>query len=167
MPPSQVLPRWFCLLTRQCLQTDATKYSLSIGFGILFGIILNVTHADHDFTALITLPGQLFLRALQCAVVPMMSVTSLSSLTISSQLLISLIIALSLSSPRLWLIRFFNITSSVAQIYNEGRVGSLGSKIFKFYMITTLSAVVNGITISNVYSSLFTSRNDEDSNGNL
>jgi hypothetical protein len=70
-----LLPRWFCLLTKQCLQTDATKYSVSIGFGIVFGIILNISHADHDFTSLITLPGQLFLRALQCAVVPMMSVS--------------------------------------------------------------------------------------------
>jgi hypothetical protein len=66
-----LLPRW-CQLSKQCLQTDAAKYSLSIGFGIVFGIILNISPADEDFTTLITLPGQLFLRALQCAVVPMM-----------------------------------------------------------------------------------------------
>jgi hypothetical protein len=98
----QLLPRWFCLLTKQCLQTDATKYSLSIGLGILFGIILNVTHADHDFTSLITLPGQLFLRALQCAVVPMMSVTSSNDLTLQFISLIFLSdISGSLTSPRL------------------------------------------------------------------
>lgn len=59
-------------LSKQCIQSDASKYSLSIGLGILFGIILNITQADHTFSILITLPGQLFLRALQCAVVPMM-----------------------------------------------------------------------------------------------
>lgn len=66
-----LLPRWL-ELSKKCIQTDASKYSLSIGIGIVFGIILNVSSADNTLKILITLPGQLFLRALQCAVVPMM-----------------------------------------------------------------------------------------------
>lgn len=71
----QLLPRW-CKLAQYCVQTDAAKYSVSIGLGIVFGIILNVSQADADFTSLITLPGPLFIRALQCAVVPMMYLIS-------------------------------------------------------------------------------------------
>ncbi len=75
MPPSSFsrlfLSRWFTKGS-QCLKLDASRYSISIGLGILFSIILNLSHADQTFSTLITLPGPLFLRALQCAVVPMM-----------------------------------------------------------------------------------------------
>ena len=66
-----LLPRWL-ELSKKCIKTDASKYSLSIGCGIIFGILLNLLVIDVNITKLITLPGQLFLRALQCAVVPMM-----------------------------------------------------------------------------------------------
>eukprot|EP00602_Paraphysomonas_sp_CaronLab_P008734 CAMPEP_0185035952 /NCGR_PEP_ID=MMETSP1103-20130426/28164_1 /TAXON_ID=36769 /ORGANISM="Paraphysomonas bandaiensis, Strain Caron Lab Isolate" /LENGTH=544 /DNA_ID=CAMNT_0027573271 /DNA_START=85 /DNA_END=1719 /DNA_ORIENTATION=- len=101
----------------------------SISLGIIFGIILNISGAGHVFSSLVTLPGPLFLRALQCAVIPMM---------------------------------FFNISVSVAQIYGEGGAGSLGKKVLKFYLLTTVAAVMNGIAMANIFASLFTSDSDED-----
>jgi hypothetical protein len=50
----------------------SVQYFLSILFGILFGILLNFLKVNDDTVSLITLPGALFLRALQCTVIPMM-----------------------------------------------------------------------------------------------
>mmetsp|Transcript_10806 Transcript_10806/g.16437 ORF Transcript_10806/g.16437 Transcript_10806/m.16437 type:complete len:570 (-) Transcript_10806:236-1945(-) len=121
-----LLPR---VCSTSCLRQDSSKYMTSISLGIIFGIILNISGAGHVFSSLVTLPGPLFLRALQCAVIPMM---------------------------------FFNISVSVAQIYGEGGAGSLGKKVLKFYLLTTVAAVMNGIAMANIFASLFTSDSDED-----
>jgi Na+/H+-dicarboxylate symporter len=51
---------------------EPMKYFISISLGILAGAILNLMHASDGVVTLSTVPGQLFLRALQCAVIPMM-----------------------------------------------------------------------------------------------
>ena len=48
------------------------QYLISILIGILFGILLNVFNVKDNIVILCTLPGSLFLRALQCTVIPMM-----------------------------------------------------------------------------------------------
>ena len=54
-------------------RTKATyKYLVAITFGVSFGIVLNVARANNTVTTLLTIPGPAFLRALQCAVIPMM-----------------------------------------------------------------------------------------------
>ena len=124
------------LLTRvsltECVKRDTTKYAISISLGIVFGIILNAAGGGHVLSTLITLPGPMFLRALQCAVIPMM---------------------------------FFNISVSIAEIYGSGSAGSLGKKVIKFYLLTTLLAVANGIIMANMYASLFTSTAEGDDDG--
>ena len=56
-------------------RTKATyQYVLAIAFGIVYGFILNSARAGHSVTTILTIPGPLFLRALQCAVLPMMYV---------------------------------------------------------------------------------------------
>jgi Na+/H+-dicarboxylate symporter len=125
-----MLPR--CSKIGNCLKEDTSKYAISIVAGIVFGIILNAAEAGHVLSTLITIPGPMFLRALQCAVIPMM---------------------------------FFNISVSIAQIYGEGNAGSLGKKVIKFYLLTTLLAVMNGIIMANMYSSLFTSEKEEEDDG--
>lgn len=52
--------------------TASFQYLLAIIFGIIYGIILNAAGAGTVVTTVITLPGPMFLRALQCAVLPMM-----------------------------------------------------------------------------------------------
>jgi hypothetical protein len=47
---------------RQWLQSDTSKYLVSITLGILFGIILNIANAGIVVSSLLTLPGPLFLR---------------------------------------------------------------------------------------------------------
>jgi Na+/H+-dicarboxylate symporter len=55
------------------LRTKVTfQYLLAITLGITYGIALNALHAGHTVTTITTLPGPLFLRALQYAVLPMM-----------------------------------------------------------------------------------------------
>lgn len=125
-----MLPR--CSYVGQCLKEDTTKYAISIVVGIVFGVVLNSANAGHVFSSIITIPGPMFLRALQCAVIPMM---------------------------------FFNISVSIAQIYGDGSAGSLGKKVIKFYLLTTLLAVMNGIIMANMYASLFTSEKEEDDDG--
>jgi hypothetical protein len=48
------------------------QYLISIVAGILFGILLNFLNVNDDTVSLVTIPGALFLRALQCTVIPMM-----------------------------------------------------------------------------------------------
>lgn len=48
------------------------KYAVSIVAGIAFGISLNLLKASSGVVTLSTVTGNLFLRALQCAVIPMM-----------------------------------------------------------------------------------------------
>jgi L-cystine uptake protein TcyP (sodium:dicarboxylate symporter family) len=50
----------------------SVQYFISIISGILFGILLNYLKVNDGVVSLITLPGALFLRALQCTVIPMM-----------------------------------------------------------------------------------------------
>lgn len=52
--------------------SSPTQYFISIILGICFGIILNYFNINDNIVTLCTLPGSLFLRALQCAVIPMM-----------------------------------------------------------------------------------------------
>lgn len=127
-----LLPR--CSVIGECVKEDTTKYAISITVGIVFGVILNAAEAGHVFSSLITLPGPLFLRALQCAVIPMM---------------------------------FFNISVSIAQIYGEGSAGSLGKKVIKFYFLTTVLAVLNGIIMANMYAGLFKTEDEDDDDGNI
>lgn len=63
------------------------------------------------------------------------------------------------------ILRFFNITTSVAHVYQDARVTNLGYKVFKLYLLTTVLAVLNGIIISNLFASLFSAKNDEDDDG--
>lgn len=65
-PPSST--RYSCLSQI----SPPVQYLLSITFGILLGILLNYLNVNDDTVMLITLPGALFLRALQCTVIPMM-----------------------------------------------------------------------------------------------
>jgi hypothetical protein len=48
------------------------QYFISIILGILFGILLNFLNVNDDTVSIVTIPGALFLRALQCTVIPMM-----------------------------------------------------------------------------------------------
>lgn len=50
-----------------CLN-EPMKYFISISLGIAGGAALNLLHASKGVVTLSTVPGQLFLRALQCAV---------------------------------------------------------------------------------------------------
>lgn len=52
--------------------SEPMKYFVSISIGIFAGALLNLFHASDGVVTLSTIPGQLFLRALQCAVIPMM-----------------------------------------------------------------------------------------------
>lgn len=52
--------------------SEPAQYLISITLGIAFGMMLNVLGADDDTITIATIPGALFLRALQCAVIPMM-----------------------------------------------------------------------------------------------
>jgi hypothetical protein len=51
---------------------EPMKYFVSITLGIIGGAVLNLLHASQGVITLSTVPGPLFLRALQCAVIPMM-----------------------------------------------------------------------------------------------
>lgn len=55
------------------------RYLVSILIGIGFGILLNVVSASDGVVTIVTLPGELFLRALQCAVIPMMFFNMIAS----------------------------------------------------------------------------------------
>lgn len=48
--------------------SEPMKYFISISLGIAGGAALNLLHASKGVVTLSTVPGQLFLRALQCAV---------------------------------------------------------------------------------------------------
>ena len=54
------------------MQSESSKYVFGIVSGIVFGILLNAASAGHILSTLLTIPGPMFLRALQCAVIPMM-----------------------------------------------------------------------------------------------
>ena len=55
-----------------CQCSEPMKYFVSISLGIIAGAILNIVSASSGVVTLSTVPGQLFLRSLQCAVIPMM-----------------------------------------------------------------------------------------------
>jgi hypothetical protein len=48
-----------------------------------------------------------------------------------------------------------------AEIYGDGKAGTLGRKVLFFYKLTTLSAVTNRILMSNAFSSLLSSSDDD------
>lgn len=50
--------------------SEPVQYFISISLGIVAGITLNIAGASSDLIIIATLPGNLFLRALQCAVIP-------------------------------------------------------------------------------------------------
>lgn len=50
----------------------SNAYLVSILAGALLGVVLNVGGAGETLSSLLTLPGPMFIRALQCAVIPMM-----------------------------------------------------------------------------------------------
>lgn len=50
--------------------SDSVKYFVSIAVGITFGVVLNIFNVGDDMVTIVTIPGALFIRALQCAVIP-------------------------------------------------------------------------------------------------
>lgn len=60
-------------------QNGPMRYLLGIIGGVCFGIGLNLLRASDDVVTVVTLPGGLFLRALQCAVIPMMFFNMIAS----------------------------------------------------------------------------------------
>lgn len=121
---------------------EPLQYLMSIGAGLGAGIALNVFGASDDVITLSTLPGNLFLRALQCAVIPVSNL--LSSPFRNNALSYNQMI-------------FFNIASSVASIFGSGGSGSLGSKAIILYSVSTVLAITQGILAANAYSFLFQS----------
>jgi Na+/H+-dicarboxylate symporter len=73
----------------------------------------------------------------------------------------------SLSLPRLLPNRFFNIIVSIADIYRNGAAGTLGKKVLYFYFLSTLMAVTNGCLISVAFSSLLSSKSNDDDDGGV
>lgn len=63
--------------------------------------------------------------------------------------------------------RFFNITVSVTKIYSDGKTSTLGKRFAMLCMTTSLLAVLNGVCVANLFSSLFTSQtvDDDDEEG--
>jgi hypothetical protein len=55
--------------------SDPVKYFLSIGVGIVLGVVLNIFNVGDDMVTIVTMPGALFIRALQCAVIPVCNAT--------------------------------------------------------------------------------------------
>lgn len=65
------------------------------------------------------------------------------------------------------LFRFFNITVSVTKIYSDGKTSTLGKRFAMLCITTSILAVVNGVCVANLFSSLFTSKivDDDDEEG--
>ena len=57
---------------RNFWKSGSNAYLVSITLGCIFGIVLNVSGASETVSILLTLPGPMFIRSLQCAVIPMM-----------------------------------------------------------------------------------------------
>lgn len=60
------------ITSRRCKCNEPVKYFISITLGIIAGAVLNILNASSGVVTLSTVPGDLFLRSLQCAVIPMM-----------------------------------------------------------------------------------------------
>lgn len=104
------------------------RYGVSIVAGIVFGIVLNILKSSDDVVTIVTIPGALFLRALQCAVIPMM---------------------------------FFNMISSVADIFGSGNASTIGRLAMGFYTLSTVLAALQGIAIAISFAYLLDSNNGE------
>lgn len=52
---------------------------------------------------------------------------------------------------------FFNITTSVVDIFGTGSASSIGKRAISLYTLTTVLAALEGIAIANVFSSLLDS----------
>jgi L-cystine uptake protein TcyP (sodium:dicarboxylate symporter family) len=104
--------------------SEPSKYFIGITLGIILGVVLNILNVNHDYIGIITLPGALFLRSLQCAVIPMM---------------------------------FFNIVSSVVDIFGSGSAGNMGKKALWLYTLSTVLATIEGIVFANLFSSFLDS----------
>jgi Na+/H+-dicarboxylate symporter len=120
--------------------SEPAQYFISIATGIIAGITLNVVGVSDKLVTIVTLPGNLFLRALQCAVIP---VSVLVSFKIYVMCIMQMI--------------FFNIASSVSSIMGNGGSGSLGGRAILLYSISTILAVTQGILAASAFSFLFQS----------
>jgi hypothetical protein len=50
----------------------------------------------------------------------------------------------------------------VTKIFADGKGAALGKRVAQLYLMTTILAVINGISVANMFSGLFTANNDDD-----